>query len=74
LAELELVKQQIKSLVKNLIGMLRFHLAKNDRNSIREIMIMVHLGVKMGFNLYISDVKAFWGVYIMQIILLRFIG
>jgi hypothetical protein len=65
LAELELVKQQIKSLVKDFIEMLRSHLAEDNRNLVRKIMIMVHLGVKMGFNFYISDVKAFLGVHIM---------
>jgi hypothetical protein len=74
LAELELIKQQIKSLVKGFIGVLKFYLAEGNRNSIREIMIIVHLGIKMGFNFYISDVKAFLGVYIIQIVLLRFIG
>jgi hypothetical protein len=45
--------------------MLKFHLAKGNHNLIREIIIIIHLGVKMGFNLYISDVKAFLKVYIM---------
>jgi hypothetical protein len=61
---LELVKQQIKSLVEDFIGMLKFHLAENNRNLVRKIMIIVHFGVKMGFNFYINDVKAFLGVHI----------
>jgi hypothetical protein len=74
LAELKLVKQQIKSLIEGFIEMLKFYLAKNNRNLIRKIIIMVYFGIKMGFNFYISDVKAFSEVHIMQIVFLRFIG
>jgi hypothetical protein len=74
LAELKLVKQQIKSFIEGFIGVFKPYLAEGNRSSIREIMVVIHLGIKMGFDFYISDVKAFLRVHIMQIVLLRFIG
>jgi hypothetical protein len=71
---LELIKQQIKSLVKGFIEMLKSYLAENNRNLVREIMVIIYFSVKMGFNFHIGDVKAFLGVHIMQIVFLRFIG